>query len=218
MASISTDRISGSLYYDEEIGDWLIEPVRPTGSTFSPLAQIFRPIPQPPPAQPIACAVCLAQDSFSQIGCGVSIRRAVSTKMRCQEHSSACAYCLAECSSDKFLLCERCCDSGAASSVYEALDKANYARLESENRLCRLDSSVALLCQENYSEKLIASLCDTENLWACGCVTCISNTSAFYVALSLEEGSASSSASSLSSIELDSSHVGFQITESLLTP
>ena len=209
--STSTDRATGSLYYDQEMGDWLIEPIRPVGSIFSPLAQVFRPVSQqPPPAQPIACAVCLAQDSFSEISWGVSIRRATNGKMRCQEHDGKCAYCLTGCSSDTFLLCDGCCNSGAASSVYEALEKTSYARLKAQNRMCVLDASLEA---------------EGDALWACGCVSCISDTSAFYVARSLEEGSyassassASSSSSSLSSIELDGSHVAFQITEALLTP
>ena len=208
--STSTDRTTGSLYYDQEMGDWLIEPIRPAGSIFSPLAQVFRPVSQQPPAQSVACAVCLAQDSLSDVSWGVSIRRAVHGKIRCQEHAGKCAYCLEGCSSNTFLLCERCCDSGAASAVYEALDKANYSRLESQNRICVLDTS--------SDEVTGASL--ERSPWACGCVSCISETSAFYVARSLEEGSSASSASSssLSSIELDCSHVGFQITEALLTP
>ncbi len=210
MSSVSLDKMSGSMFYDPEMGDWLIEPVRASGSTFSPLAQIFRPISQPPPAPPVACAVCLAQDSFNEGSVGVSIRRATSGKLRCHEHAEKCAYCLADCSSDKFLLCEGCCNSGAASCVYEALEKSNYSRLEAENRICVLDASCDNVADENKTALM------GQSLWACGCVSCISETSAFYLARSLEEGS--SSASSLSSIEVEGSHVGFQITEALLTP
>jgi hypothetical protein len=96
-----------------------------------------------PPMKKVPCIVCSVQEKLNESG-DASV---VDEEARCSAHAASCAYCLEEATA---LLCERCCNSGAATMVYDLIGTFH---VEQD---------------------------DTAGAWECACPSCIDQVSSFF--------------------------------------
>lgn len=96
-----------------------------------------------PPMEKVPCIVCSVQEKLNESG-DASV---VDEEARCFAHGACCAYCLEEATA---LLCDRCCNSGAATMVYDLIGTFHV--------------------DEGH----------TAEAWECGCPSCIGQVSSFF--------------------------------------